>query len=133
MPCAANDPAEVARYPLRFQPYAIARLAGDGFRDERRAARGAAATGGIAPSRYARAVRGLEGCLAYHAELEAQRAELPFELDGVVCKLDRLDLRERLGATARATRWQFAFKFAPNEATSVAARDRGPGRGPSDD
>lgn len=36
----------------------------------------------------------------------------------MVGKLDRRDLRERLGATARAVRWQFAYKFAPNEATS---------------
>ena len=113
-----NDPAEVARYPLRFQPYAVARLEGAAFATHWElfeALRG----WGIPPSTWARRVRGLEACLAYHAEMEARRGTLPFEVDGIVCKLDALGLRERLGSTARATRWQFAYKFAPNEATSV--------------
>jgi DNA ligase (NAD+) len=113
-----NDPAEVARYPLRFQSYAVARLEGDSFatNTEQHAA---LRDWGLTPSAHARTVQGLEDCLAYHAELEAERGKLSFEVDGVVCKLDRLDLRERLGATSRATRWQFAYKFAPNEASSV--------------
>jgi DNA ligase (NAD+) len=49
----------------------------------------------------------------------SKRATLPFDVDGVVAKLDRLDLRDRLGATARSTRWQFAYKFPASEATSV--------------
>ena len=40
-------------------------------------------------------------------------------MDGIVCKLDRLALRERLGATARATRWQYAYKFEAIEATTT--------------
>ena len=64
-------------------------------------------------------MRGLDGVLAYHAEMVTRREQLPFEVDGVVAKLDRLDLRERLGTTSRSTRWQFAFKFAAIGATSV--------------
>jgi DNA ligase (NAD+) len=43
--------------------------------------------------------------------LEDGREALPFEVDGVVCKLDDLALRERLGTTSRASRWQYAQKF----------------------
>ena len=59
------------------------------------------------------------GCLAYHDDLEARRFEIPFDVDGIVAKLDDLALRARLGRTARATRWQYAHKFAPVEAASV--------------
>ena len=40
-------------------------------------------------------------------------------MDGVVAKLDDLDLRERMGSNSRATKWQYAHKFAPIEKTSV--------------
>jgi DNA ligase (NAD+) len=63
-------------------------------------------------------VRGLAAAIAYHDEIERRRLELPFDIDGIVAKLDRLDLRARLGSTARATRWQYAHKFAPLEAAS---------------
>ncbi|HXG28280.1 MAG TPA: NAD-dependent DNA ligase LigA [Nevskiales bacterium] len=60
-------------------------------------------------------VRGLEGCLRYYAKLERQRPQLPFEIDGVVYKLDRLDWREELGSVARAPRWAVAHKFPAQE------------------
>jgi DNA ligase (NAD+) len=55
----------------------------------------------------------VEEILAYHSDLEARREELPFEIDGVVIKLDDLAAREELGSTSRHPRWAFAFKFAP--------------------
>jgi DNA ligase (NAD+) len=113
-----NDPAEVARYPLEFHTYDAPRASGAAFATQ--AEMFAALRGwGLPDSRYGRTVRGVAACIAYHDELEARRDEVPFEIDGVVCKLDRLELRERLGATARATRWQYAHKFAAREATST--------------
>ena len=54
-----------------------------------------------------------EGILAYHARLDAEREALPFEIDGVVVKLDDLAARDELGFTSRHPRWAFAFKFPP--------------------
>jgi DNA ligase (NAD+) len=51
--------------------------------------------------------------LAYHAELEARRDDLGYEIDGVVIKLDDLAAREAVGWTSRHPRWAFAFKFPP--------------------
>lgn len=112
-----NDPAEVARYPLTFQPWAVTRCVGAELATHTEAM-AALRDWGLPGGEHSRAVRGIDACLAYHREMEQGRAALPFEADGIVGKLDRLDLRERLGATARAVRWQFAFKFPPNEATS---------------
>ncbi len=54
-----------------------------------------------------------DAILAYHARLDEDRDDLPFEIDGVVVKLDDLAAREELGYTSRHPRWAFAFKFPP--------------------
>ncbi|MGD2112702.1 MAG: NAD-dependent DNA ligase LigA [Gammaproteobacteria bacterium] len=74
-------------------------------------------------------VQGLEGCRRYYRELEAQRDTLPFDIDGVVFKVDRLDQREQLGFVARAPRWAIARKFpAREEQTRVLGIDVQVGR-----
>jgi DNA ligase (NAD+) len=60
--------------------------------------------------------------LEYHADLLAQRDDLPYEIDGVVVKLDDLETRERFGTTSHHPRWAFAYKFPPRkEITRVLA------------
>ncbi|MBL8858854.1 MAG: NAD-dependent DNA ligase LigA [Planctomycetes bacterium] len=113
-----NDPTEVARYPLEFHPWAAPLIEGPVFTTQS-AISAALRAWGFADAGLGRTVRGLAACLAYHDELEARRAEIPFDMDGIVAKLERLDLRERLGATSRATRWQYAHKFAALEAAST--------------
>jgi DNA ligase (NAD+) len=113
-----NDPAEVARYPLEFQPWAAPRVEGRTFATQVEVSRALRAWG-LPDSGLARLVSGIDACLAYHAELEARRQQIPYDMDGVVAKLNRLDLRERLGATSRSVRWQYAHKFAAQEASST--------------
>ncbi len=57
----------------------------------------------------------LEEILAYHADLEARRDDLGYEIDGVVIKLDDLAARDAVGTTSRHPRWAFAFKFPPRK------------------
>jgi DNA ligase (NAD+) len=64
-------------------------------------------------------VRGAQGCLAYYRRIGDQRERLPFELDGVVYKVDELRGRDRLGFTARAPRWAIAHKFPAHEETTT--------------
>ncbi|HEX2254202.1 MAG TPA: NAD-dependent DNA ligase LigA [Thermoanaerobaculia bacterium] len=68
---------------------------------------------GLRVNRLPRRVETVDEILAYHAELEARRDDLGFEIDGVVVKLDDLAARDELGTTARHPRWAFAFKFPP--------------------
>jgi DNA ligase (NAD+) len=64
-------------------------------------------------------VRGAQGCLAYYRRIAGQRDRLPFEVDGVVYKVDDLRDRDKLGFTARAPRWAIARKFPAREETTI--------------
>jgi DNA ligase (NAD+) len=123
-----KDPAVTAARPLRFlahgwgelavplaatQHEAMARLAGFGF----------------AVSNLLVRVGTLEEALAHYAAIEHDRAALPFDIDGVVYKVDRLDWQERLGQVARAPRWGLAHKFPAEQAeTMIEAIDIQVGR-----
>lgn len=60
-------------------------------------------------------VRGADGLLDYYRRIGARRAQLPFDIDGVVYKVDRLDLQARLGYVSRAPRFALAHKYPPEE------------------
>jgi DNA ligase (NAD+) len=64
-------------------------------------------------------VESIEGCLEYYREMGAARSSLPYQIDGVVYKVDDVDLQRRLGFISRAPRWAIAHKFPAEEALTV--------------
>jgi DNA ligase (NAD+) len=71
------------------------------------------------PTQPARLCRSVEEMLAFHSDVAAERARLPYDIDGVVYKIDRLDWQARLGQVSRSPRWAIAHKFPPEQAQTV--------------
>lgn len=74
---------------------------------------------GLPTNPLMRCLEGAEAVLAHYRFIEAQRASLGYDIDGVVYKVDRLDLQARLGFVARAPRWAVAHKFPAERARTV--------------
>ncbi len=64
-------------------------------------------------------VEGVEGCLAYIKQIGERRESLPYDIDGVVLKVDNIKLQERLGFVSRAPRWAIAHKFPAQQEMTV--------------
>ena len=62
--------------------------------------------------------RRIEEVLEFHQELNESREKLPYEIDGVVIKVNSIPLQERLGTIARSPRWALAYKFKPKQVTT---------------
>ena len=73
---------------------------------------------GLRTSPESRVVEGVEGLFAYYEEIGRRRGKLAYQIDGVVYKVDSLDLQRELGFVARAPRWALAHKFPAEEAVT---------------
>jgi len=106
------DPRVTAARPLRAVLYGLGRAEGleAGSQGELLAWLESA---GLPAAPLVERAATLETAMALYEKVGAARAELPFEIDGLVLKVDSFALRERLGVRARSPRWAVAFKFPP--------------------
>lgn len=112
------DPRITASRPLSFIPWGL------GETSEPVAARYSDAARflkewGFRVSEFFHTAKGLDACLRYYRDMLSRREQLPFEIDGVVYKVDEFAARGRLGYTARAPRWALAHKLPAQEETTV--------------
>ena len=70
------------------------------------------------PKKEMKVVKGIQGVIEFVNNFEKQRDELPYEIDGMVIKVNNLELQENLGMTSHHPRWAIAFKFKARQATS---------------
>jgi DNA ligase (NAD+) len=68
---------------------------------------------------YAKLCKTFDELISHYNFINSIREEIPYEIDGTVIKVNRLDYQERLGAVSRSPRWAIAFKFAAHEETTV--------------
>ncbi len=74
---------------------------------------------GLPANPLAQRVSGVAGITAYYAAMASQRETLPYEIDGVVIKVDSYALQRELGEKSRSPRWAVAWKFPPRQAITV--------------
>ncbi|QKT05092.1 NAD-dependent DNA ligase LigA [Ectothiorhodospiraceae bacterium 2226] len=113
------DPSVTAQRPLEIFCYGTGIAEGGTLPDTHSAILDGLIEWGLRVNEERAVVRGYAGCLDYFERIGARRAALPYEIDGVVYKVDRRDWQAALGFVSRAPRWAVAHKFPAEEATSV--------------
>ncbi len=113
-----KDPAITAARPLRFLAHGWGEVTAPLGMMQLMAMR-AIEPMGFPVSELLRRCETLDEALAHYQSIERVRADLPFDIDGVVYKIDRLDWQERLGQVGRAPRWALAHKFPAEQAETV--------------
>ena len=112
------DPAITARRPLQFFAYGwgeVSEFPGKTYWDVLRALK----QWGFAVNPLVRRCGTLEEIAKFYQETQHKRAKLGYDIDGVVYKVDRLDLQQRLGFVSRSPRWAVAHKFPAEQAEAV--------------
>ncbi len=108
------DARITASRPLRFFGYALGEVS-EPFASSQEGIRDRLAELGFTISTPSRLCRNKAELLAYYNDVMLKRADLPFEIDGVVYKINDVTLQERLGFVGRAPRWAVAHKFPPQQ------------------
>jgi DNA ligase (NAD+) len=112
------DPTITASRPLGFFAYAWGEMS-DMPADTQSGMIKWLASCGFKTNPLTKMCRSVEALLEFHRKIEAERATLDYDIDGVVYKVDRLDWQERLGFVSRSPRWAIAHKFPAEKATTV--------------
>lgn len=113
------DPRVTATRPLELFAYAVGVVEGITLPSRHSEMLQQLRDWGLRVCPEARVVQGVEGCLDYYRDVGARRARLPYQIDGVVYKVDDLDAQRDLGFVSRAPRWAIAHKFPADEALTV--------------
>lgn len=123
------DPKVTAERRLHFYAYSLGVVSGPVLADTQSGILDWFAAIGFPVAGLRRVVSGPEALADFHETVSAERENLPFEIDGVVYKVNRLDLQAELGFVAREPRWACAHKYPPQEAlTTVEGIDVQVGR-----
>ncbi len=112
------DPRITAKRPLAIFCYATGAVEGHEFRSQTELLRTLPGWG-LPVNPLTKKVAGMDGVLAYYLEMAEMRESLPYEIDGVVVKVDSYELQRDLGEKSRSPRWAIAWKFPPRQAITI--------------
>ncbi len=113
------DPSLVAKRRLSFFAYGLGKTEGWKLPATHSAVLDALKNMNVPVSNERAVVHGAQGLIGFHRRIEAQRDSLPFDIDGVVYKVNSLALQERLGYVSREPRWAVAHKYPAEEQITV--------------
>ncbi len=113
------DSTLAARHPLSFFAYGLGEVAGWTLPATHGALLDAIAEFGLPVNGERRVVQGAAGLVQFHRDIEARRDALPFDIDGVVYKVNALELQRRLGFKTREPRWAVAHKYPAQEQATL--------------
>lgn len=111
------DPRITAGRPLAMFCYGVGGVEGITFQTHWDVLQ-SLARWGFSINLHSEQCHGIDAALAYYERLRQQREELPYEIDGVVIKVNALALQEALGTRSRSPRWALAYKFEPKQAVT---------------
>jgi len=112
------DPRVTADRPLHIFMYGVANPDDIGFETHWEAIQALPGWGLRVNLEYAERFDDVEQAISYHLHLADRREELPYEIDGAVFKVNRIEHQDRLGVRTRDPRWAVAYKFEPRRATT---------------
>jgi len=115
------DPKVTASRPLQFHSYALGKVEGGNctLPDTHFERLELLKSWGISVSNEAKIVRGFDGISQYYKSILERRADLPLEIDGVVIKINSIELQEDLGFLSKTPKWAIAYKFPAQEEMTV--------------
>ena len=113
------DPRLTAERPLDMYAYSVGQFDGGDLPGNHSEVLDALQSWGLKISPERRVVQGSDGCLSYYSDIGSRRTALPYDIDGVVYKVNSLDLQRDLGFVSRAPRWAIAHKFPAQEEMTV--------------
>jgi len=111
------DPSVTAKRPLKVFFYGIGEVIGREFKSQWEVLT-TLPKWGLRVNPYVKLCKDIEECIAYYRDILSKRDQIPYEMDGVVLKVNDFELQRRLGEIARSPRWAIAFKFPAEEATT---------------
>jgi DNA ligase (NAD+) len=116
------DSAITASRPLEMYCYSVGVSEGGQLLNSHTKLLSQLKTWGLRINPETKIVKGVDECLKYYNAMQAKRAKLPYEIDGIVFKVDTLDAQKTLGFVSRSPRWAIAHKFpAQEEMTQLLA------------
>ncbi|UCB54401.1 MAG: NAD-dependent DNA ligase LigA [Thiotrichales bacterium] len=123
------DPRITAARPLSFYCYSTGAVEGEGLASTQNSILLQLQQWGLPVCPEVKRIKGIKGCLSYYDSIQRQRDDLPYDIDGVVYKVNELKWQQKLGFVARAPRWAIAHKFpAQEEITRISSVDFQVGR-----